>query len=273
MGRKQGRTYSPAWRAGTKVFFPPLIRSIMKRDWQGYQHFPREGGMIVAANHLSYADWPAMALFSYEAGRYPVFWIKSSAFNVTGIGALLRGCGQLPVRRGEADAALVIKVSEEALAAGDCVIIYPEGTATRDPQQWPMVAKTGVARLAVSTGVPVVPVAQWGAQDILPYGTTKPHLVPRKLVRMLAGPPVDLREFEGKPLTRDVLRGATDAIMADITGLLAELRGEQPPATPYDPAAARRAARAEAASRPDGQEPASQTETSSGTDPREATPT
>ena len=105
MGGRKGRTYSPAWRAGTKVFFPTLIKSIMKRDWAGYQHFPRQGGMIVAANHLSYADWPAMALFSYRAGRYPVFWIKSSAFNVKGIGALLRGCGQLPVHRGEADAA------------------------------------------------------------------------------------------------------------------------------------------------------------------------
>jgi 1-acyl-sn-glycerol-3-phosphate acyltransferase len=273
MGTKQGRNYSPAWRAGTKVFFPPLIKAVMKRDWQGYQHFPRQGGMIVAANHLSYADWPAMALFAYEAGRYPTFWIKSSAFDVKGIGALLRGCGQLPVRRGEADAALVIKASEEALTAGDCVIIYPEGTASRDPQQWPMVAKTGVARLALSTRVPVVPVAQWGAQAILPYGTTKPRLMPRKMVRMLAGPPVDLSDFEGKPLTRDVLRGATDAIMADITVLLAELRGEQPPATPFDPAAARRATRKAAASVPDGQEPASRTKTTPGTDPREATPT
>jgi len=275
MGTNQHRSYSPAWRTGTKAFFPALIKAIMKRDWQGYQHFPRQGGMIVAANHLSYADWPAMALFSYEAGRYPVFWIKSSAFNVKGIGALLRGCGQLPVNRGEADAARVIKISEEALAAGDCVIIYPEGTATRDPEQWPMLAKTGVARLALSTGAPVVPVAQWGAQDILPYGTTRPHLVPRRMVRMLAGPPVDLREFEGKPLTRDVLRGATDAIMADITALLAELRGGQPPATPYDPAAARRAARAKARPSPDSQdqEPDGKTRTSSGTDPREATPT
>jgi hypothetical protein len=123
------------------------------------------------------------------------------------------------------------------------VIIYPEGTATRDPDQWPMVAKTGVARLALATGVPVVPVAQWGAQDILPYGEVKPHPVPRKLVRMLAGPPVDLSDYEGKPLTRDVLRGATNAIMGDIAKLLAELRGGQPPATPYHPALARRAAR------------------------------
>jgi hypothetical protein len=141
------------------------------------------------------------------------------------------------------------------------VIIYPEGTATRDPDQWPMLAKTGVARLALATGVPVIPVAQWGAQDILPYGEVKPHVVPRKLVRMLAGPPVDLSGYEGKPLTRDVLRGATNAIMGDIAGLLAELRGGQPPAEPYHPAVARRAARQAARDAP------------AGDDPREATPT
>ncbi len=253
MSRQQGQRYSPGWRAGTKVYLPPLIKSLMKRDWQGYQHFPREGGMIVAANHLSYADWPAMALFVHEAGRYPAFMIKSSAFEVKLIGPYLRVLGQLPVRRGEADAANVLKVAEQALAEGECVVIYPEGTATRDPDQWPMLAKTGVARLALATGVPVVPVAQWGAQEILPYGTTRPHVVPRKLVRMLAGPPVDLSGYEGKPPTRDVLRGATNAIMADITTLLAELRDGQPPVTPYHPAVARRAAR-QAAREQGGQE-------------------
>jgi 1-acyl-sn-glycerol-3-phosphate acyltransferase len=252
MGRKRDRSYSPAWRSGTKVGIPPLVRMLMRRDWHGHQHFPRAGGMIVAANHLSYADWAAMSLFVHEAGRYPAFWIKSSAFDVTLIGSFLRVLGQLPVRRGEADAALVLKRSEEALAAGECVVIYPEGTATRDPDLWPMVAKTGVARLALTTGAPVVPVAQWGAQVILPYGTTRPHLVPRTTVRMLAGPPVDLSDYAGKPLTRDVLRGATDAIMADIAALLAELRGGHPPAAAYDPVAARRATETQSAPEPEG---------------------
>ncbi|HTT50942.1 MAG TPA: lysophospholipid acyltransferase family protein [Streptosporangiaceae bacterium] len=274
-GQQHSRPYSPAWRAGTKVFFPSLIKAVMKRDWAGYQHFPRQGGVLVAANHLSYADWPAMALFVHQAGRYPAFMIKSSAFGVKGIGTLLRGCGQLPVRRGEADAANVLKVAEQALADGECVVIYPEGTATRDPEQWPMVAKTGVARLALATGVPVIPVAQWGAQDILPYGTTRPHLWPRKTVRMLAGPPVDLTEFEGKPFTRDVLRGTTNAIMGDVAQLLAELRGGQPPAEPYHPAIARRAAR-EAAREQDataGSSPGRQPEPGADPGPREATPT
>jgi 1-acyl-sn-glycerol-3-phosphate acyltransferase len=106
-----------------------------------------------------------------------------------------------------------------------------------------MVPKTGVARLALTTGAPVVPVAQWGTQDILPYGTKKVSVIPRHMVKMLAGPPVDLSEYEGEPMTRDVLRAAATKIMADITGLLARLRDQAPPAVPYDPAAARRAAR------------------------------
>src|SRR6266480_5081245 len=112
---------------------------------------------------------------------------------------------------------------------GACVIVYPEGTASRDPDLWPMVGKTGVARLALVTGAPVIPVAHWGAQVILPYGSKKPHLVPRHLVRMLAGPAVDLSAYRGQPLGREVLRGATAAVMADITGLLVQLRGKEPP--------------------------------------------
>jgi 1-acyl-sn-glycerol-3-phosphate acyltransferase len=271
------RNYSPGWRSGTKVYLPPLIKAVMKRDWHGYQHFPRGGGMIVAANHLSYADWPAMALFTHEAGRYPAFLIKSSVFNLKLIGPYLRKLGQLPVRREQADAALVLKDAEKALAGGECLIIYPEGTASRDPDHWPMVAKTGAARLALATGVPVIPVAQWGAQDILPYGTTKPRVYPRKTVHMLAGPPVDLSDFEGKPLNRETLRGATAAIMAEITSLLAELRGDQPPEHPFDPVAARRAARNSAASQevpaPPAEGPTSTQPASLPDDPRETTPT
>jgi 1-acyl-sn-glycerol-3-phosphate acyltransferase len=268
MSKRGGRDYSPGWRTGTTIYLPPLFKSLMKRDFHGHQHFPRQGGMIVAANHMSYADWAAVAQFTYEAGRYPAFLIKSSVFDIKGIGSCLRLLGQLPVQRGQTDAALVLKDAERGLAEGECLIFYPEGTATRDPDLWPMVAKTGVARLALTSGVPVVPVAHWGAQDILKYGSKRPHLIPRRIVHMLAGPPVDLSEYAGKPLTKETLRSATDAIMADITGLLAEIRGEQPPAAPYDPAAARRAARQEPAT-PD---PSSDTELPAD-EPRKATPT
>jgi 1-acyl-sn-glycerol-3-phosphate acyltransferase len=98
-----------------------------------------------------------------------------------------------------------------------------------------------VARLALRTGAPVIPIAIWGAQDVLPYGTSRPHLWPRKTIRMAAGPPVDLSAFQGLPLTATTLRNATAVVMADVTALLGDLRGGTPPAVPHDPDAAGKA--------------------------------
>jgi 1-acyl-sn-glycerol-3-phosphate acyltransferase len=245
MSKRAVGSYSRAWRGVSKIILRPLIPMLMKLDWHGREHFPSEGGMILAANHLSYADIFAVSLFADKAGRYPVFLAKSALFDVKGLGHILRELGQLPVYRGQADAALVLKDAELGLKHGACVIFYPEATVTRDPDQWPMVAKTGAARLALSTGAPVIPVAHWGAQQILPYGSFRPHLVPRRTVHIVAGPPVDLSAFAGQPLTSQTLRAATTVIMADITRLLGELRGAEPPAEPYHPAIARRKARQE----------------------------
>jgi 1-acyl-sn-glycerol-3-phosphate acyltransferase len=239
MAKQANRDYSPGWRLFTKIVLPPSIGSLMKLKMSGKENFPRSGGMIVAGNHLSYADWAAMAIYSYRSGHYPVFTIKSPVFKVKFIGRLLRGCGQIPVFRGRADAALMLNDAEQRISRGACVIFYPEGTASRDPQHWPMIARTGVARLALTTGAPVVPVACWGAQVVLPYGDKKPHLFPRKTVQITAGPPVDLSAYKGLPLTAETLRAATNTIMTDVTKLLAGLRGEEPPAAFYDPRAGR----------------------------------
>src|SRR5258708_22658380 len=118
--------------------------------------------------------------------------IKAAAFEIKFIGMVWGRAGQLPVHRGRADAALVLKQAERALANGAAVVVYPESTATRDPDLWPMVAKTGVARLALTTGAPVIPVAHWGTHDILRYGSKDLKLFPRKTVLTLAGPAVDL---------------------------------------------------------------------------------
>jgi 1-acyl-sn-glycerol-3-phosphate acyltransferase len=245
MSKREHGSYSRAWRRVSKIILVPLVPMLMKRDWHGQENFPREGGLILAANHLSYMDIFAMALFSYRGGRYPVFLAKSTLFDVPVIGKMIRDVGQLPVHRDATDAALVLRDAEAGVRNGACLIFYPEATVTRDPAQWPMVAKTGVARLALTTGAPVVPVATWGAQEILPYHSYRPRLIPRKTVHVLAGPPVDLSAFQGLPLTSKVLHAATEAIMSDITNLLAQLRGETPPAEPYHPAVARRKARQE----------------------------
>ena len=230
------KSYSPAWRLFTVILFRPVLHTFIRNKWAGQENIPKTGPVIIAPNHMSYLDWGTDAVFFYGAGRYPTFMIKASAFKVKFIGKLLYGCGQIPVNRGAKDAALALKQAEEALKDGAAVIIYPEGTATRDPDLWPMVAKTGVARLALATGAPVIPVARWGTQVILPYGSKKPKLWPRQTVRTVAGKPVDLSEWAGQTTSAKALRAATDAIMADVTALVASLRDEQPPAIAFDPA-------------------------------------
>ena len=156
--------------------------------------------------------------------------VKESLFRYPVLGYVLRKLRQIPVARGSADAAKSLKHAEEALREGACVVVYPEGTVTRDPDLWPMVGKTGVARLALATGVPVIPVAHWGAQELLPYGKeTRPRLLPRKTFRVLVGPPVDLSKYQGQPIRGTVLREATADIMAAITApARGAARGEGP---------------------------------------------
>ena len=102
--------YSRGWRLFTVIILRVLLRPLMRHEWHGKENFPRTGGVILAPNHLSYADWPSVAWFSYVYGRrYPVFMIKSPDFEVKFIGPLLYKVGQLPVYRGRGDAGLVLK--------------------------------------------------------------------------------------------------------------------------------------------------------------------
>jgi len=245
MSKRADGSYSNAWRGVSKIILRPTIRALMKHDWQGQDHLSPTGGMIVAANHLSYADVLALALFCDQAGRYPTFLAKSPLFKIPVLGRIIVKLGQLPVYRGQTDAGLVLRDAEQGVKDGACVLFYPEGTVTRDPAHWPMHSKTGVARLALATGAPVIPVGQWGAQYVLAYGSFKPHLIPRRTVHVIAGPPVDLSEFAGLPLDTPTLRAATDKIMTEVSALVGKLRGEDPPAQPYHPAVARRRQRAE----------------------------
>jgi 1-acyl-sn-glycerol-3-phosphate acyltransferase len=148
----------------------------------------------------------------------------------------MRGAGQIPVDREHPTAPQALDAAVAALHAGETVVIYPEGTVTKDPGKWPMLAKTGVARLALLSGVPVVPVAQWGAQDILDTARSRRiSLRPRRPVRFRVGPPVDLSRWAGREPTAEVLREVTTAVMDAITAELEVLRGERAPAHRYDP--------------------------------------
>ena len=214
----------------------PLLLLFTKRRWVDGHKLPAEGGCVVVGNHISHLDPLTFAHFVYDHGRLPRYLAKAAVFDVPFVGMIIRKAGQIPVYRLTADASQAFRAAVDAVQKGECVVVYPEGTISRDPDLWPMTGKTGAARIALSTGAPVIPVAQWGANHILPPYTARPHLVPRKTISMKAGDPVDLDDLRGKPLTPDVLRQATDRIMDALTAQLADLRpGEQPPAVRFDP--------------------------------------
>jgi 1-acyl-sn-glycerol-3-phosphate acyltransferase len=234
---KQG----PIFRV-TAIAVRLLNRLIVRRRWNGQEHVPRQGGAILAANHLTHIDPLTLAHFVYKAGRIPRFLAKSELFRAKGLGMVLRGCRQVPVHRGGNDAVGVLRDAVTALEGGEALLIYPEGTITRDPQLWPMVPKTGVARLALETGAPVIPVAHWGEQEIMPPYSKKLRLIPRKTVHVTAGPAVDLSPWAGMDPSPEVLRAISEAVMGDVTRLLAGLRGEAPPAEPFRMSAQKRSA-------------------------------
>ena len=222
------------WYRLVIVLAKPLLRLLTRRRWRGDEHLPSEGGVIVAANHVSEIDPFAVGEFLLDNGRPPRFLAKAELFRKAPVKWVLIGAEQIPVSRNSVDASLALEPAVEALRRGECVLIYPEGSATRDPRMWPMKARTGVARLALLSGVPVIPVAQWGPEQLLPYKARRPRLRPRPTFQVLAGPPVDLSAFAGKPLTAELLRAATDTIMWRVTKQLAELRGEAPPDRFFD---------------------------------------
>ncbi|MEU6784420.1 lysophospholipid acyltransferase family protein [Nonomuraea angiospora] len=224
------------WETLAVVIVKPLSWLLVKRDWRRGERIPRTGGVIIATNHLSWTDPVLLSHFLYNNGRWPVILAKAALFKVPLLGKAVTGLLAIPVDRGSAEAAKSLHISAQRLEDGAAILFYPEGTCTRDPDLWPMVGKTGAARLALESGAPVIPVAHWGAHELLPYGEKKPRLFPRKTFRVSVGPPVDLSMYQGRPLQAETLRAATADITAAITQQLAELRGEKAPETPYDPA-------------------------------------
>src|SRR4029079_5385585 len=150
------------------------------------------------------------------------------------LGSFLRPAGQTPVRRSSKDAAGAFDAAVEAVRAGQCVVVYPEGTITRDPGLWPMVGKSGAARIALATDAPVIPIGQWGAQELLAPYARKPDLFPRKLITMKVGDPVDLSDLEGDQSSKAV-NEATERIMAALTVLVEDVRGATAPADRFNP--------------------------------------
>jgi 1-acyl-sn-glycerol-3-phosphate acyltransferase len=151
-------------------------------------------------------------------------------------GRIISSAGQIPVYRESTQAADAFRDAVAAVERGECVGVYPEGTISRDPDLWPMSGKTGVARIALRTGCPVIPIANWGAQEVIRSytGKTRIRLLPRKTIKVRAGKPVDLSAFADKPITNELLHEATEVIMHAVAETLGELRGETPPKELFD---------------------------------------
>ncbi|WP_146796843.1 lysophospholipid acyltransferase family protein [Agrococcus baldri] len=212
------------------------MTAMTKLHIRGHEHIPATGAFVLSPNHYSEIDPLVMAVAIWKSGRVPRFMAKASLFDIPVVGRILKAAGQIPVERsgrpsahGEPMAAARTLVRDEL-----GVIIYPEGSLTRDPELWPMRGKTGAVRMALEAGVPLIPAAHWGTQHLMPRYGKGIRPFPRKHIQILFGPPVDLSSFAGKT-DQQSMNAATELVMAAISGLLGELRGEQPPAERHDP--------------------------------------
>ncbi|MBC3761317.1 1-acyl-sn-glycerol-3-phosphate acyltransferase [Quadrisphaera sp. RL12-1S] len=204
-----------------------VLRTVSRHEWRGLENLP-DGGCVIAANHVSWLDPVTLADVLVAAGPVPRILAKESLFGVPVLGGVLRTMRGVPVSRGTGDAAVALQHAVDAVRGGDRVVIFPDGTLTKDPDGWPMVGKTGAARLALTTGAPLVPLAQWGPQQLLPR-QGRPRLFPRPTMRALVGEPLDLSAYQGRPLTQAVLREVTELVVDAVAELLSQLRGEPVP--------------------------------------------
>lgn len=210
-------------------------RALTSYDWRGQERIPATGGALVVANHISNYDPLALGDFLIWSGRWPRFLGKSDLWKVPVVRFFAKGCRQIPVERNSARAVDSLQAARDALDEGEMVVIYPEGTVGTDPEGWPMTGRTGAARLALDTRCPVIPVGQWGAQQILPGKKVGiPKFFPRPTLRMNVGEPLDLSDLYDHPDRHLAVRVATERMLDAITGLVGELREEQPPADRYD---------------------------------------
>nr|WP_218849433.1 lysophospholipid acyltransferase family protein [Nocardioides perillae] len=194
-----------------------MLRLVFRPHTEGAEHVPEEGPAILASNHLSYADWLFMPL---TLSRRVTFVAKAEYFTGTGLKGWLQrtffsGAGQVPIDRSGADAAAGALLSaKRILGEGGLFGIYPEGTRSHDGRLYR--GKTGVARLALETGVPVIPVAVVGTDVVAPPGKKFGSLT-RPVVRF--GTPLDFSRYEGMENDRYILRSITDEIMYEIMRL------------------------------------------------------
>ncbi|MHA6796016.1 lysophospholipid acyltransferase family protein [Pseudonocardia bannensis] len=217
------------WVALAAAFFYPIVVATGRIRYEGRERVPAQGGALLVANHISYLDPVHTAVFVHRSRRVPRFLAKHSLWKVPVLGRILAGSGQIPVYRDSADAQRSLGAGTQALQDGKIVVIYPEGTITRDPEGWPMLSRTGMARLALTSDVPVIPMVHWGTREVYDHYNKRFRPLPRTTITVRTGDPVDLSAYRGRPIDAVLLREVTDLVMGRVRDLLAEVRGEQAP--------------------------------------------
>lgn len=228
--RSFGPRFPPRWGAAWWTAFlvcKPVLLVVRRRDWRGLDNIPQEGGVVLAVNHVSELDPLLVAEAVLATGRTPAFLAKSSLFDSAIVGRWFRAAGHVQVDRdhgrGGFDAAL------EALRAGTLVVVYPEGSITKNNDGRLMGLKSGAVRLALESGAPLIPVAQLGAQQVLPAYSRRPRLLKRPVVTIDVGQPLGLDNLRRRGSGPEVVQIGTRRLTNILTTMIEDLvRGRRP---------------------------------------------
>lgn len=228
------------WLGLARVVFYPLSTLLARVRVLGLKHLPATGPVLLVFNHVSHLDPIYDAVAVHRAGRVPRFLAKNTLWNVPVLKGVLTGVQQIPVYRGTTDAQKSLADAHKALTEDKVILIYPDGTITKDPDGWPMSPRVGLARLALEHDIPVVPAARWGTREIYDHYKKKFRPLPRKRVTYNFGEPVDLSAYRGREVDNHTLREVSEVTMSRVRDLLAEIREEPAPDHFYSPARAHR---------------------------------
>lgn len=240
MGRRSPEKSRPSLFWVLAAVVVPFVSYLARMSFVGREKLPRDGAFVLAPNHHSEFDPLIVATAVWRLGRAPRFMAKESLFRVPVLGAALRATGMIPVARASSAAAAkqTMAQAQELVREGRGIIVYPEGTLTRDPDLWPMRGKSGAVRLALAGDLPLIPMAQWGTEHIMArYQKGLSVWPPRKPVQIIIGDPVDLSDLRDRAGDQATLTEATNRLMNAITALLEQARGEKAPAERWNPAA------------------------------------
>ena len=215
------------WFQAVRWTLFPALRVWFRWRFEGLEHIPARGPAIIACNHASYLDPPATAYAVVRAHRRPRFLAKQELFRAPGLKWVMKGAHQIPVARGTGAQGASLVAANEALARGEIVVVYPEGTVTKREDGLPMEGKTGTVRLALASGVPITPMVSWGSAPV--WQKSGPgSLRPGRPVWIRVGTPIDLSERGVSTEDHDGVDALTAELMDVLTREVTALRDVYP---------------------------------------------